>query len=171
MVGPTLEIGLPHSLAFEISALYRRAGYSTATVDLIGNTTLQRVRANSWEFPFAAIYYFSDLVGMKPYVSGGYALRHLSDTEHIFRQFGRDFSTGELFDRTFRADTTFLLRDNPTHGLTVSGGTRFHAGFFDLSPEIRYTRWTGVPFEQHGSRGFFVGSTQNELNLLVSLKF
>jgi hypothetical protein len=171
LIGPTIEVGIPHSFGFEVSALYRRAGYSTVIQDIIGNTTLQRVRANSWEFPFTLIYYISDRPRMKPYVSGGYVLRHLSDTEEIVRQYGRDYITGQPFDRTFQSDTAFLLRSNPTHGLTFGGGVRLHAGLVAVSPEIRYTRWAGRAFEWDGSGGFHIGSTQNQIDLLVSLKF
>ena len=55
-VGPILEIGLPASFAAEISALYRRTGFTGEGYGLGGMTTI-RVRANSLESALLAKYY------------------------------------------------------------------------------------------------------------------
>ena len=49
-IGPTVELSLPFGFAAEVSALYKRTGYSS-TDTAFGITSASRVRANSWEFP------------------------------------------------------------------------------------------------------------------------
>ncbi len=165
-VGPMVEIGLPFGLALEVDALYKRTGYS-ATASDFGITTSTQVRANSWEFPILAKYYFSRWL----YVSGGYVVRSLSGVDATTHEFGVNPATGAPVDNTFRPETAFLLRENPTHGIAVAGGLRLNAGLARIAPEIRYTRWTGRAFDEQGSRGFFVQSTQNQVEFLVGLTF
>ncbi len=165
-VGPMVEIGLPFGLALEVDALYKRTGYS-ATSSAFGITTSTQVRANSWEFPILAKYYFS----RRLYVSGGYVVRSLSGVEATTHEFGVNPATGAPVDSTFRPETAFLLRENPTHGIAVAGGLRLNVGLARIAPEIRYTRWTSPAFDEQGSRGFFVRSTQNQLEFLVGLTF
>ena len=108
---------------------------------------------------------------VRPFVSGGYVVRSLSGIQGAARSFGSDLASGAPFDRTIPLNTSFLLRDNPTHGLAAAGGLQLRAGPLRLAPEFRYTRWTGRAFDEQGSRGFFVQSLQNQVDLLVGLSF
>ena len=170
-LGPSIEIGLRSSFGVEVSGLYRRTGYNTSE-NFFGQTLLRRVSANSWEFPFLAKYYLSPwFASRRPYVSGGYSLRYVSHVQEFVHSFGRDFLTGEPFDRTYTLNGRFLLRDNPGHGATVGGGILFTTGQFRIAAEIRYTRWHGFAFSEIGSRGFFVQSAQNQVDFLLTLSF
>ena len=170
VVGPMVEIKLPFSFAFEANALFRRTGYNS-TASGLQSTTMDQVRANSWEFPLLAKYYFTPRAPLRLYVSGGYVARKLSGVDELLHIFGTDVGTGLPFDTTSRPNTTYLLQDNPTHGVAVGGGARLHLGFLHVSPEIRYTRWGGTPFNTQGSQGYFVSSTENQLDLLIGVSF
>jgi hypothetical protein len=165
-VGPIVEIGLPFSWAIEVDALYNRTGYGS-TASAFGITTSSQVRANSWEFPILAKRYFA----RRLYASGGYVVRSLSGVEATTHQFGTNPATGAPLDITIRPNTSFLLRDNPTHGFAAAAGLRLKIGVARIAPEIRYTRWTGRPFDEQGSRGFFVQSTRNQVELLAGISF
>lgn len=168
-VGPTVEIGLPGPFAFEVDALYRRTGYSS-TNTAFGITNVTQVRANSWEFPLLAKYYFSRGGFLaRPYLSGGYVVRSLTGAEAVFHNFGTNPITGAPIDSTFRGAEP--LADNPTHGAVVGAGVRLNAGLLRIAPEVRYTRWSGRPLDDQGSRGFFARSTQNQVDLLLGLTF
>jgi hypothetical protein len=95
----------------------------------------------------------------------------VSGLEEVLHIVGVDFQTGAPFETTVEGNTRFLLRENPSHGLTVGGGVRLHAGSLSITPELRYTGWTGRPFEDQGSRGFFVESIRHQLDLLVTISF
>ncbi len=169
-VGPMLELGLPFSFGVEVDALYRRTGYSTSN-EAFGITNLTRVRANSWEFPILLKYYLPGVPLLRPYVSGGYVGRRLFSVSGQSHTFGRDPVTGAVIDQTLKLDTSFLVRDNPTHGVAIGGGVRLRLGPLKLAPEVRYTYWTGRPFDEFGLRGFFVQSPENQVDFLVGLTF
>jgi hypothetical protein len=168
-VGPTVEIGLPRSLAFEVDALYQRTGFSTAE-SAARVTYLTRMRANTWEFPLLVKHYFSrsDLPA-RPYVSGGFVVRNLSGAKYAFHQFGTDRHTGEPVDLAGLGD--YVFDQNPTYGVVIGGGLRLKAGLVRIAPEVRYTRWTSRPIDVLGSRGFLEQSGQNQVDLLVGVTF
>lgn len=116
--------------------------------EAFGISSVGQIRANSWEFPLLAKYYLSRRhFPFRFFMSGGYVLRHLSDVESVF------------------------LRENPVHGVAGGGGLRLRVGPLRLAPEIRYTRWRGRPFDEQGSRGFFLRSAQNQVDLLLAVTF
>ena len=171
-VGPMVEVRLPFSLGVEFNALYKRTGYSTIFESGFGITSISQVRANSWEFPLLLKYYLPGrLLPARPFIEIGYVARHLDVVKAIASSFGRDSISGTIVNQTIPLNTSFLLRDNPTHGVAVGGGLRFLAGRLRIAPEIRYTRWTGRGFDEQGSRGFFVQSVQNQAEVLVGLSF
>jgi hypothetical protein len=58
VVGPMVEILLPHRLGVEVDALYRRFGYRSAAGSPFGSFA-ERNRGNSWEFPMLLKYRFA----------------------------------------------------------------------------------------------------------------
>jgi hypothetical protein len=105
---------------------------------------------------------------VSPYIGGGYVLRSLSGVKAGASFLG---GSGAGTGTNIPLNTSFLLRDNPTHGIAASAGLRLRAGPLRLSPEVRFTRWTGRAFDEQGSRGFSVQSLQNQVDLLVGLSF
>jgi hypothetical protein len=170
-IGPTVELRLPFSFAAEVSALYKRTGYST-TDSAFGVTTNTRVRANSWEFPILLKYYVpGSELPLKPFIEGGYVVRRLFGVDGVASSFGVDSIAGISVNNTLTLNNSFLTRDNPTSGVTAGGGLRISLGPLRLSPEVRYTRWIGRAFDEQGSRGFFVQSQQNQAEFLLGVSF
>ncbi len=94
---------------------------------------------SSWSFPLVAKYRFPGAV-VRPYVLGGFVYRHISNV-------------GSVFDGT-------------GDGLVLGTGIRFNAFVFKISPELRYTRWSGPKntFTE-------VRPNQNQFELLVGITF
>ncbi len=171
VVGPTAELKLPFSFAFEADALYRRTGYDMTVRDF-GLTSGTQVRANSWEFPLLVKHYMGpSLLPLRLYLSGGYVVRKTSGVDGSVHTFGTDSVSGQVIDTTAHYDGSYLRQDDPTHGLAVGGGARLHLGPLHISPEIRYTRWAGIALSDQQSHGVFAQSTQNQLDVLVGLTF
>jgi hypothetical protein len=171
-VGPMIEIALPLSFAFEADALYRRTGYDVISGALTTTSNTQ-LRANSWEFPLLAKYYFGPRIGpVRFYAAGGYVLRHMSGFDISIHSYGIDIFTGRPFDSTFHTGVSQgYVRDNPANGFVAGAGARFHVGHFAVAPEVRYTRWVGIAFDDFGPHGFFVRSLQNQADVLVGIAF
>jgi hypothetical protein len=51
VIGPMFILGLRRGFAVEVGALYRRVGYRSDGVDVIGDVYTTRARGNSFEFP------------------------------------------------------------------------------------------------------------------------
>jgi hypothetical protein len=165
-VGPVLEIRLPASFAAEFSALYRRAGFTFQYMASIQNVT-SRVRANSWEFPMIFKYYMGGRNAVaRPYVSGGYVLRFLSNAQQA-----RYTSPLPGFPPPPIYHGAYWLDSNPSQGMAIGGGLSLKAGPIHIAPEIRYTGWFTVPFDTYGSHGFTVQSARDQVDLLVAVTF
>lgn len=171
-VGPMVEIGLPFSFAFEVDALYRRTGYDSSFSNF-AVSTFTHVRANSWEFPLLAKYYFSPrILPIRLYVSGGYVIRHISDVAVCSNGFETNVGTGvTTYSSGCANNPQYYLENDPTHGVAAGVGARLRVGPIKISPEVRYTYWGGRPFDQYGSQGYYVQSTQNQVDLLVGIAF
>ena len=165
-VGPILEIRLPPWFAAEFSALYRRVGFTSQAMGGIQSET-SRVRANSWEFPMLFKYYVGGRSAVaRPYVSGGYVLRFLSNAQQTaYRSPIPGLPPPPIYHGGYRLDS------NPSHGLAIGGGVSFKAWRIHIAPEIRYTGWFSVPFDEYGSHGFTVRSARDQFDLLVGVTF
>jgi len=84
-VGLMVELRLPASFAFEADGLYKRTGYSASQSDS-GITTTGQVRAHSWEFPLLMKYYLPLAPVVRPFVGGGYVIRHLSGVKGAYNR-------------------------------------------------------------------------------------
>src|SRR5437016_7211763 len=79
IVGPSVELRLPHGLGIELDVLYRHFGYgSFSSISGITTTvTDARTSGSAWEFPLVAKYRLkSGLV--RPYVEAGVSWDRLS---------------------------------------------------------------------------------------------
>src|SRR5712692_10249792 len=72
IVGPSVELRLPHGLGIELDVLYRHFGYSSiGSLGAIANTvTDARTSASAWEFPLVGKYKFHKGL-VSPYVEAG----------------------------------------------------------------------------------------------------
>ncbi len=164
-VGPTAEFKVWRRLGIEIDALYRRVGTSEFYADILGDLSWSRDRSNSWEFPILAKYRFVQrLPG--PYVSGGYAFRHIrgSGTGVSFCCFNPYGPSNPIITTgSYTPDY-----ENST-GLVVGGGMEFRLLRLRVSPEFRYTRWTSASRVSVGSFGYSVNSAQNQEEILFGI--
>ena len=135
VVGPSVEIGLPHRFALDADALYRREGYQVYPND-INSTLFSSNRANSWEFP-VLIKYRLGFTAMKPFVEGGYAPRVISTGS-------ADTTVGSALHGEVPLDAAVAWPCS--HGVVVGGGAEFHAWRLRIAPFIRYTRWSNTAF-------------------------
>jgi hypothetical protein len=167
-VGPILEFRLPASFAAEFSRLYRRTGFTSESAAIVDAST-SRVRANSWECPMLLKYYVGGQGAVaRLYFSGGYVLRVLSDA-HATRYVPSPPIPNPPPPATYTS--AYGLHSNPSQGMAIGGGMSFKAGPIRIAPEIRYTSWFTVPFDEYGSHGFHVESAENQVDLLVSVTF
>lgn len=149
LVGPSVEVKLPHGLALEVDALYRRVGetggyagnsvpeivLASETEPVILELSPARYRGNSWEFPALGKYYFrSGKGGWQPFGATGLALRTTSYT----------VDTTQVTINPFSISTSpyrYRYTSGPDVGAVFSGGVRFHVRRFAVAPEFRYTIW------------------------------
>ena len=168
-VGLMLELRLPASLAFEANGLYKRTGYRASQSDS-GITIRGQVRAHSWEFPLLLKYYPPLAPVARPFVGGGYVIRHLSAVRGDAHISGT-LASGTPIDSAFSVPASTVIRNDPTHGMAAGAGLRLVAERLHVAPEVRYTRWRGRPFDDQGPRGCFLQSSQNQVDLLIGLSF
>ena len=164
--GPTVEFKLPHSLSLEIDALYKRLGTSSYSIDFAGDWGYSRDRSNSWEFPILAKYRFSRKL-LAPYISGGYAFRHITGSGTLtdfccINPYGGP-SNPTLMHSTYSTD----YKDSS--GLVVGGGMEFEARHLRFSSELRYTRWLGRSLYDYGSHGYYAESAQNQAEIILGI--
>ncbi len=138
LVGASVEIGFHDRMAAEVDALYSRIGSRT---DRSPNAL--RVRGNAGQLPILGKYYFTSRDnGVRPFASGGVALRKI---------------WYEFDNRRFRDGTSDL-----GVGAVVGGGVSMRYWKLRFSPEFRYLRWGGVDFP---------ASNRNEAQLMLGIAF
>jgi hypothetical protein len=138
-LGFMVDVDLPLGLGVEVDALLRRVGYQGP----VGPGTLPRdlqtaeFSGNVWDFPVIGKYRFRSAPA-SPYIGAGWSHRRLND----------------------------LLRFNSgADGFVLAAGLRFNVLALKISPELRYTRWTGSDV-QPGFR-----AAPNQAELLVGFTF
>jgi hypothetical protein len=155
VVGPMVTAGLPLGFRLEVDALYRQVGYRTSFGSVFGYFT-ERDRGNSWEFPI--ILRHSLIRGL--YAGAGYVPRTINGTAHV--------NQVDLFPASFQ------VLDRPggwdvTHGVIGTAGIEKRAGPLRIAPEVRYTFWTSPALDIYGSHGYFVQSSQHQVDLLLGI--
>lgn len=165
-LGPVVEIRLRSRLSVETGALYRRIGYTREGGDLFpGMTERVKTRANSWQFPVAAKYWFPS-TRISPYLGCGFSYQHLSDVETRTEAFTDEGMSvyPDLRTRELRATSNW--------GGIVVGGFETRAWKLRISPEIRYTRWgSDVFLSPSWSAGYdeSIRSNRNQVDILLSI--
>jgi hypothetical protein len=141
-VGPTAEFHFPFHLSVEVDALYRHSGFYVIGAHVpTGNASV-----NEWQIPLLAKYEAIPLGPIRPFVDGGVAYRHLSDS---------------------LASVVSLAVQNPNNaGIAIGGGITLKILHMRLSPEVRYTHWSQVAFSNSA-----VVSTNNQADFLVGFTF
>jgi hypothetical protein len=162
-VGASIELGLPHRFSFEADALYHRFGYSYTSNGLLGELQIGRSRANSWEFPLLVKYRLTSRA-VAPYVLAGYSPRHMTG-EIVYSGYSFSYPGGPAAPYRFSYPQPF----GTSHGLVFGGGLRIPGGRLRLTPEVRYIRWKDSPYDEEGSRGFYILVPQNEVQVLVGV--
>ena len=153
-IGPTFEVALPFQLRIEVDALYKRLDTTDHKFfnELFG--TITRQAANTWEFPMLLKRLW--LRGpVRPFAVAGGTFRRInsleSSTEHFTWGFNPPYSvTREQFE--------YRLTEG---GIVIGSGVRLAAWRLQVSPEIRYTRWTALRFQP----------TRNQVEFLVGVTF
>ncbi len=145
-IGPMFEWRLPANLSVEFNALYRNTN-----VNLTAPGLFVRDKVSAWEFP-VQLKYAIPWKAIRPYGAVGINSRRLGTIDAA----GIPQGTGE-----------YTRRGNvgPTAGL----GLTFKVMAFQVSPEVRYTRWGLV-----NSLQTFPGVTRldkNQVDLLVGFHF
>jgi hypothetical protein len=130
VVGPSIQLALPHGFAVELDALYRRLGERESGVTAFPTNvnSSDRWRGNAWEFPILGKYYFGKRERWQPFVGTGMAMRWLSRT-HQGNETGL-FGTSYVIHQS---DEQFIA------GETGAAGIRIRTGRIKWLPQFRYT--------------------------------
>ena len=144
IVGPSIEFRLPAGFALEAAALYQRIGNNGSFLLIVPPGTAgpgitssnNRLRGNSWQFPFLGKYYFRQRAfSWQPFIATGWAFRaageHRTISETAVDASGVSHSSS--FKTNSRADAAV--------GAVFAAGMRYRAGRIAFIPEVRYTRW------------------------------
>ena len=173
-VGPTLHYQLSDRWAITFDAMFTRSGYdadlSTNTQpeddenpDFI-STSYERTRADYWDFPFLARYYYTGFQEdpARLYLTAGAAVRTVTGIEtfsELFEDERHDFS------ETSTAPVEPARRTVP--GVVVGGGFRLRDEVgLKIDVEARYMRWTQRIFDSNVAR-----SSPNEGAIFISFSF
>jgi hypothetical protein len=169
LIGPRVDVHLPHNFFVEVEALYRPFGFTAYQVSNLTNEII-RERANSWEIPILLKYRYTGFRA-HPFIGAGYDPRFVHGTDVTNGAFQSGVKSGIP---TF----TFLFnQQTPTnypvsHGAVVSGGVEFIAGPIRISPELRYTHWNPafLNFNHSQQLGpYRYNSAHNELSVMFGV--
>lgn len=145
ILGPSIELRLPYRVSVEFDALYRPLTFGTSTATIVNGTpVLSRTSTDlsSWEFPILAKYHFANNEHfIKPYV-----------------EVGPSFRTG--------AQQLSYLSNT---GVSAGVGADFKVPLVRLSPEFRYTHWSGDSASTIASAP--LASRQDQVEFLFGISF
>jgi hypothetical protein len=137
VLGLMVDVDVPANLGIEFNALYRRVGYEGATLEPLPQVRW-KVRDEVWDFPLIAKYRFPGAL-LRPYVGAGWSFRKLNDLMRL---------------------------GSGSSGVVLSGGFRASVLIVKISPELRYTRWTGGEDVQPAFR-----ARKNQIEFLLGVTF
>jgi hypothetical protein len=162
-VGPMVTATLPLSFRLEFDALYRRVGFRTADSDFLGDSYSERARGNSWEFPILV----RRVLWRGVYAGIGYAPRVINGSAHTNSVF---VTSLDPLIKTY-SERTIPGSWDTTHGVVSAAGIEKRWGPLHIATEVRYTRWNRLAVDVNGSHGYSIQSTQNQVDLLVGIRF
>jgi hypothetical protein len=151
VVGPTLGLRLPFGFSVEGDALFHRQSLNFGQ---LSGVTVGSAHLDSWEFP-AMLKFTAGHHVVAPVLGVGVSYRHINN-----------------FGNSFNAIPSYLLSGSSTPnsvGLVAGGGVRFKAGPVEITPEIRYTHWSGSGLTQ--SLLDILSINQNQAEVLVGFTF
>ena len=143
ILGVSGQFKLPYHLRFEVDGLYRRGGFNSnlplGPYSALG--TYQQTSFNQWEIP--GLFKFNFSMGhYRPFVDVGASYRHISTISQ--RTFGPQIVGAGYTDNAVE------LRNRNSFGGVAGLGISFKKGPFELTPEVRYTRWANKAFIGNG---------------------
>jgi hypothetical protein len=140
-MGASAEFHMGH-VRFEIDGLFKRAGF-TSSLPFAGATYYRPTTANVWEFP--GLFKFNVSMGhVRPFVDVGASMRHISSITQ--------FTYSSALRAPLLSNNSFVLHNRNSVGAVAGIGITFKRGPFELSPEVRYTRWANSSFSGPGFR-------------------
>lgn len=144
ILGASGEFHLPGQWRFEVDGLYKRGGFNSALP--FGGTSQLAYRPTSmnvWEVPGLFKHNFS-MGHFRPFFDIGASLRHVSTITET------TFAPGVAIATT--SNNSIAMHNRNSFGGVAGIGMTFKKGAFELSPEVRYTRWANESFQYPGLR-------------------
>ena len=144
ILGVSGEFKMPRHLRLEVDGLYKRAGFANSSIyDAFGNSAYYQTSLNVWEVP--ALFKTNITLGhVRPFIDFGASLRHISTIKNDA------YLPGDVFG--IIEDNSSALHNRNSFGGVAGIGITFKKGPFELSPEVRYTRWANESFQTSGLR-------------------
>jgi hypothetical protein len=183
--GPVIEVGLPHDLSVEVSALHRHITYGWKVPISTGaffppQQVQEETRAGSWELPVVLRKPVPFGRRFRPFGEVGLAIRHTSSTTHAHGYvYEQVTAPGESFLRPgapFSIDEKTSELVKPwSRGLVAGVGQELKVGLLYVQPELRYMRFSttfaahGVPPPRIGPGG--LKSNRNSLDFFIGVTF
>lgn len=156
--GVSTEFHLTSRFRFEVDGIYKRGGFDSALP--FGNTggvAYRPTTFNNWEIP--GLFKTNVTVGhWRPFIDFGASLRHISTLSQW------TYAPG-LVSPGF-TDNSIALHNRNSVGGVAGIGMTFKKGPFELSPEVRYTRWANEAFQYPGLK-----TSLNQGDFLLGISF
>jgi hypothetical protein len=111
IIGPTVDLRLPHRLSVEVDALYRLISAADEEFDAEGGRSRGTGTYVTWEFPVLAKYTFR-IRGVEPFIALGPSFR-----------------------------LPQLLTEASPYGVVTGTGMMFRRSRLGIAPSIRFTHW------------------------------
>jgi hypothetical protein len=142
--GVSAEFHITSRLRFEVDGIYKRGGFNSALpFGSSGGLAYRPTSFNNWEIP--GLFKTNVSVGhLRPFIDFGAALRHISTISQY------TYAPGLVIPEF--TDNSIALHNRNSFGGVAGIGFTFKKGPFELSPEVRYTRWANQAFQYPGLR-------------------
>jgi hypothetical protein len=152
--GPVLDVHLPWELGVEVGLLYQRFhkdlahGLMAPRGGSVNFGQKYSVSAGGWLFPLLLQYHFGRRRAA-PFVAAGATLRHLDAFE------GR----GIQLNFELQPEPVSLHLESGRNlevAITAGAGLRWRIAIIDVSPEVRFLRWTSAYYQPVQNQGMFM---------------
>jgi hypothetical protein len=174
--GATAQVAVTERFAVSASVLIRKVGFKknsdifkgadnplTIADERTYMVQNEDTRARFMDIPVTVRYYFKDrhTSGPRGFVEGGAAIRRVS---HVSTAIDTTINDGAL---TCCDNTPAPVARRTVRGLVAGAGLQFIDPVgVRVVPQIRYTRWTGLPFDSPS-----VSIQRNQIEAVISLTF